>query len=98
MDSYKKIQSGEYVLWQIEMNEIRNGLIGNGIIESYIYNPNSTIKEEDYENHYEYEDAIRDHLSNYCLNKFYDLVLNDKSDNPYIIAAQEEIRNKKTTK
>ena len=97
-DSYEKIKSGEYQLWQIEVNEIRNSINGYGILDSYKYYPNSIIKKEEFESEYEYQDAIEDYLNDYCLNKFYELVLNDKTNNQYIINVQIEIQNKKTTK
>ena len=94
-DSYEKIKSGEYQLWQIEVNEIRNDLIGNGILDSYMYYPNNKFNREEFESDYEYQHTIQEYLTNYCLDKFYDLVLNDNSDNVYIINTQAEIENKK---
>ena len=97
-DSYEKIKTGKYQLWQIELNEIRNGLISHGLIESYMYKPNIQVKKEEYNNSYDYECAIKDYLIKYCLAKFYSLIVNDKTNNPYIINAQVEIENKKATK
>ena len=97
-DSFNKISSGEYVLWQIELNEIRNKISGMGLVDSYKYYPGIPIKREDYEERYDYENAIQSYLVELCINNFYDLILNDTSDNQYILACKEEINKKKATR
>ena len=69
-----------------------------GLISSYKYYLDGPIKRENFEREYDFESAIQDFLINICLNNFYDLVLNDTSDNKYILKAKEEIEKKKATK
>ncbi len=97
-DSYEKLYSGEFQLWQIELNEIRNKISGMSLVDSYKYYPGIPIKREDYEERYDYENAIQSYLVELCINNFYDLILNDTSDNQYILACKEEINKKKATR
>ena len=97
-ESFAKIASGDYQLWQIEMNEIRNSLRGMGLVDSFMYYPDSPIKREEFDENYDYQNAIQKYLMDMCINNFYDLILNDNSNNPNILRAKEEINNKKATR
>ena len=94
-DSYEKLYSGEFQLWQIELNEIRIALTCNGVLDSYMYNPNSKFNRDEFKSDIEYQEAIQDYLTDYCLTRIYELVMNASPDNVYIVNVQAEIEGKK---
>ena len=97
-ESFEKIRTGQCELWQIELNEIRRSLTTTGLYQSFKYYPNCQFKIENYRNEYDMDYDIQQYLIKVCLGNFYDLILNDTSDNINILRAKEEINNKKATR
>ena len=90
-ESIKKIESGAYSYWQIEVNEIRNDLYFSGLKESWLYHPKNKRNINDYDSQYDYESDSLSDLQKVVLNRVNDCLtyLAKTTTNPHILTAKE---------
>ncbi len=99
--SIKQIESGEKPLWDIKTNQIRTMLESMGMYSAWNYHRASAeIDRKDFDDDYDFEYAKKrklDELVDLILkNRLYEL--KDKSDNPYILKAAQELLDEDTKK
>lgn len=91
----KKIASGNYELWQIRANEIKNDVESMGVADFWLYHDSNLQKREINETEYEFRQRCKKDLELNVLKMFYQkleiLARSPENTNQNIIRAQEEV-------
>ena len=97
----EKLSNGENKLWQIEVNEIRIMIEKLGLIGTWKKLPFNQVKNEnDFDDEWEYEFAVKQELESFIKQLFYDKLyeIAKISSNPNVLKAIEEIEHQKKNK
>lgn len=97
-NSIEKIASGNYLYWQIMINEIRLELEEWGLNNAWVYHKENELRRIDYEDDYEFKMACKRDLEKRVCEMFERKLTSISAEfkNKYILQAQEDMKINQT--